>query len=125
MAGSAPALDVEAALNRDIDFTAAFVISLGGQPHLHGAIELHPGELERAEEALRTAGGNYREGKGRARQLKLEPLYGDYWASYSGRELEATRKWFPLECRKGSLITASNGLRDRAKALLMSNGADA
>lgn len=70
-------------LGRNVPFTAVMEWRTNGAPelHCHGAIPLAPDELQLTSEALRAAGGLWRDKQGRARQVDIRPI--DSQASFA------------------------------------------
>ena len=70
-------------LGRDVKFVGVMEWRTddAGELHLHGAILLAPGDERRASEALRAAGGPWRDKQGRARQVDIRPI--DSQASFA------------------------------------------
>jgi hypothetical protein len=71
-------------LVRDVPFVAVFEWRTNGAPgfHIHGAMPLPAHEKQRASDALRAAGGRWRDRQGRARQVDIRPI--DPQASFKG-----------------------------------------
>lgn len=97
-----------------------------GELHIHGWIAIDDEQLPKAKEALRVAGGKWREGKASARQSQFDHSRGaDGWARYMCKSLRATQDALGrhIEARQGnrrrppSLIICSALLRREAETL--------
>jgi hypothetical protein len=90
-------------LGRDAPFAAVMEWRTEGRPelHCHGVIALAPHEKQRASEALRAAGGPWRDKQGVARQVEIKPpdpnksfkgAFGlDGWALYCADDSRQTQ----------------------------------
>lgn len=101
-------------LGRDIKFAGVMEwrTDAAGELHLHGAITLALGAEELASEALRVAGGRWRDKQGKARQVDVRPInpqasfggkFGlEGWALYCSKdtrqtELELNRRRYAID----------------------------
>lgn len=85
-------------LGRSIPFSGVVEWRTEGRPalHIHGVIPLAPGEEKRASEALRAAGGRWRDKQGRARQVDVRPIDPQLggisgWARYCSKDTRQTQ----------------------------------
>jgi hypothetical protein len=111
-------------LNRSVDLWAAAEIE--DELHLHGHMDIDETERDAADAALRAAGGKWRSGRARARQLELKPAGGiDGWANYASLDFtktqaELTRRREVLQVwskRAPVVLIVSAPLRAEAEAL--------
>jgi hypothetical protein len=106
-------------LKRPVDFFVALEASRSviETLHVHGAISVG-NDLSLIREALRSAGGAWREGAGRARQLDMRPIHeSDGWAHYCCKDFSKTRRLMRKHDMSGSLVMVSRDLQRKAKSL--------
>ena len=97
------------------EFVFGIEATRDGRWHLHGALDAVPDEREKAEEALRRAGGiwgasSHRERQAHARTLVWSP---DGWARYVLKAMGATKARLGIK----SVLSVTRGCRERAEAL--------
>ncbi|MCC3245217.1 hypothetical protein LG047_07770 [Methylocystis sp. WRRC1] len=95
-------------LGRPVETAFAFHIHNreGDELHVHGVVPLSPNEIPSASLAFHKAGGDWREGPGKGRQLHLRPVWEiDGWSSYCLGEADGVRAH--LQARRKALGVAA------------------
>ncbi len=83
-----------------------------GRPHLHGGILPGQHSLAELKAILKAVGGSWAGETGRQYQVNLKHRDDDAWASYAVKGTSRTSNLIP-----GSLFTATNDIRRRAKQI--------
>lgn len=115
---------LQQAVGRSVDLWAA--VESEGEIYFHGHVDIGKSEKAAVIAALRDVGGNWRPGRGQARQLDVKPGFNvDHWAGYATKNLAEARAELSrrrealgvISKREPAVLIVSAPLRTAAEAL--------